>query len=117
MDALFPSTGRSARVLAVLRDGRRVRVGARLSLKRIRYFHVMSDDGGYIVKPRTRPAGAAAHLMSTRPQASAPRPGPTLAIQLARAARFDTAGLLVRIVPVRGAAQAAALERRWSGTP
>jgi hypothetical protein len=109
-DVLFPSTGSGARVVAVLRDGRRVPVG---SLAKVAYLHVQSEDAGYVVKPITRPSGATAHKMRPGPQPSAPRPGPTLAIQLTRAARFDTASILVRVAPVRNADQAATLASHW----
>jgi hypothetical protein len=112
-DVLFPSTGRGARAVAVRRDGRRVTVGSRISLAGVDYFHVMSEHSGYVVKPLGRPAGATAHAIRTRPQSSAPRPGPTMAIQLARASRFRTAGLAVRLAPVRDADEAAAAARGW----
>lgn len=111
-DVLFPSWGRGARAYAVLRDGRRVAVSRRIPLADVAYFHVASERSGYVVKPLSRPAGARAHALATHPQSSAPRPGPTLAIQLARASRFRSASLAVRLVPVKDAAEAEAVARR-----
>jgi hypothetical protein len=85
VDVLFPSWGRGARIVAVLRDGTRVRVGGkRISLSRIASFEVASKDATYTVTPLSRPRGATAHLIATRKQSSAPDPGPSLGVQLAR---------------------------------
>jgi hypothetical protein len=86
VEALFPSTGASARVVAVLHDGSRVAVGGHgLALAGIDHFEVRSTHGGYLVRPLGRPAGA--RVRTTRPaaQSSAPNPGPTLAIRIAGA--------------------------------
>jgi hypothetical protein len=84
-DVLFPSTGRHARVTAVLKDGARVRLGGqRIALSRIARFEIKSQRSGYTVTPLTRPQGAAAHLMRPAAQSSAPDAGPTLAVQVAR---------------------------------
>jgi hypothetical protein len=103
VDVLFPSTGRGqAKVTAVLKDGSRVVVGdARIPLARIAKLEVASRYGGYSVAPLTRPAGAAVHVMRPAPQASAPDPGPTLAVQLERAARFTRTAFTARITPAR----------------
>jgi hypothetical protein len=99
VDVLFPSTGRrGARVLALLRDGSRVRVrDRRLPLARVRRLEVRSRHGGYTVTPLNRPAGATVHVLRPAPQPSAPDAGPTLAVQLERAARFTRTALSVRI--------------------
>jgi hypothetical protein len=106
-DVLFPSWGPSARAVAVLRDGSSVRVGARrIPLSSVAYLWVQSERSGYVVVPATRPSGASIHALKVRKQSSAPRPGPTAAIQIARAERFSRATLTVRIAPVQDEAEA-----------
>jgi hypothetical protein len=110
---LFPSWGsRSARVVAVLKDGSRVSVAARaVSLKRVDYFQVVSEHSGYVIVPRSRPAGAVARVLHPSRQSSDPDPGPTLAIELARkSSSFRAVGLAVRLATAdeASAAQVAA---------
>ncbi|MBE2319465.1 hypothetical protein DVA67_026075 [Solirubrobacter sp. CPCC 204708] len=110
-DVLFPSWGgRDARVTAVLRDGSKVTVGSRLvRLTSVKYLWVQSERSGYVVVPvGTRPAGAGVHTLRVSAQSSDPRPGPTAAIQIARAKRFSRAALTVRLAPVQDEAEAAA---------
>ncbi|RKQ86701.1 hypothetical protein C8N24_4716 [Solirubrobacter pauli] len=102
-DILFPSTGREATVVAVLKNGTQVRVtDQRIALDRISRFEVTSDRSGYTVTPLTRPAGAAAHLMRPARQSSAPDAGPTLAVQIARNQRFSRVAFTARITPRNG---------------
>jgi hypothetical protein len=84
VEALFPTAGRSAAVTARLRDGGRLRLGARaVALARIARLEVASADGaGYTVTPLRRPAGATVRLVATTPQPSASTPGPTVAVRL-----------------------------------
>jgi hypothetical protein len=114
VDVLFPSTGRGvARITAVLRDGSSRTVGSRrLPLAGVRYLHVQSRTGGYVVVPRRFPAGSTAHRLRTRRQSSAPDAGPTLALQIARSERFGRAALTARIATARGADHAAAVAAR-----
>jgi hypothetical protein len=84
-EVLFPSWGRSARATAA----------ARTQLRRGAAFDVRSGGSGYRVEILDHPPGATARLVRTRPQSSAPRPGPTLAIELGT----GTKTLKVRIVP------------------
>ena len=70
------------------------------------------ERSGYVVVPATRPRGATIHALRTRPQSSAPRPGPTAAIQLARKSRFSRAALTVRLTPVLNEQEAAAAAAR-----
>ena len=112
---LFPSWGgRAARVVAVLRDGSSVTVGTRLvPLSSVHYLWVQSEHSGYVVVPAgTRPAGAGVHALRVSAQSSDPRPGPTAAIQIARAQRFSRAALTVRIAPVHDEQEAAATAAR-----
>ena len=70
----------------MLRDGTRVTVGSRLiPLSSVAYLWVRSERSGYVVVPASRPAGAGVHVMRAAAQSSDPRPGPTAAIQIARA--------------------------------
>ena len=97
--ALLPSWGRGSRVVAVLRDGSRVSLRSRsVALARVARFEVASLHSGYVVVPLRRPAGAVARVMLPSRQSSAPDPGPTLAIELARGASWRRARLAVRIV-------------------
>ena len=97
-DVLFPSTGKTASVTAVLRDGSRVRVGStRIALSRVLRFEVRSALSGYTVTPLRRPEGATAHVVRPARQKSAPDPGPTLGIQISRAAKVRTARFAARI--------------------
>jgi hypothetical protein len=113
-DVLFPSWGgRAASVVAVLRDGSRVTVGSRrIPLASVSYLWVRSERSGYVVVPVSRPGGAGVHTLRTSPQSSDPRPGPTAAIQLARASRFSHASLTVRLMPVQDEQEAAAAAAR-----
>jgi hypothetical protein len=116
-DVLFPSwkgDGTSpASVVAVLSDGTRATVGSRLiPLSRISYLWVRSERSGYVVVPTTRPAGAGVHVIRPSAQSSAPKPGPTAAIQIARAQKFNRAALAVRLTPVHDEQEAAAAAAR-----
>ena len=86
----------------MLKDGSRATVGdTRIPLARVARLEVASRYGGYTVTPLTRPAGAAVHVMRPAPQSSAPDPGPTLAVQLERSARFSRTAFTARITPAR----------------
>ena len=114
-DVLFPSwRGEgSASVVAVLRDGSRVNVGSRrIPLSSVEYLWVRSEHSGYVVVPHRRPAGAAVHTIRAHAQSSDPKPGPTLAVQIARAKKFSRAALSVRLTPVANEQQAAAAAAR-----
>jgi hypothetical protein len=69
------------------------------ALAGVRWFYVQSDDSGYAVVPRSVPAGARARLLETRPQSSAPRAGPSLAVELARASRTRALSASFRLIP------------------
>jgi hypothetical protein len=113
-DVLFPSWGgRAARVIAILRDGTRVTVGsARIPLSSVSYLWVRSVRSGYVVVPSSRPAGATVHALRPKRQSSAPRPGPTAAIQIARRTRFSRAALTIRLMPVHDEREAATAAAR-----
>ena len=96
-----------------MRDGTRVTVGSRLiPLSSVAYLWVRSERSGYVVVPASRPSGAGVHTLRVSPQSSDPRPGPTLAIQIAREKRFNRAALAVRLMPVHDEQEAAAAAAR-----
>ncbi len=116
-DVLFPSWAgsSSASVVAVRRDGTRVTVGSRLiPLSSVAYLWVRSEHAGYVVVPKSFAAGSGVHVMHAAAQSSDPRPGPTAAIQIARASRFSRAALTVRIMPVHDEQEAATAAARLS---
>ncbi len=80
-DVLFPSTGKSAHVIAVLRDGTRARF-TKVALDRVARFEIETRYSGYTITPLTRPKGATARLLHPAAQSSAPDAGPTLAVDL-----------------------------------
>ena len=96
----FPSWGRGARIVAVLRDGSRRRVTSRpLALRKVAAFEIRGASSGYRIVPRALPGGATVHTARPLPQSSAPAPGPSLCVSLARRARFDSLRFAARIVP------------------
>jgi hypothetical protein len=98
-DVTFPSWGRHARVSALLRDGTRVRIsaGREVALDTVVRFEIASARSGYAVAPLRRPPGAIAHVILPARQSSQPDPGPTLAIEFARGARWSRARFAARI--------------------
>jgi hypothetical protein len=118
VDVLFPSWGRAAKIEAVLAGGRRVVLAEKgrrrrsVSLRNVAYFYIAGEDSGYVVVPRGRRPRAVAHILRPKAQSSAPRPGPTLAVQLAQGRRFRRLGLSVRIAPATNPLDAAAVARR-----
>ena len=93
----------------MLHDGTRVAVtGAPLSLARVAWFHLRGERSGYVVVVAGRTEmHATARAIPTSPQRYEPRPGPTLALRLVRAARFRRRALTARIAPARDAEEAA----------
>jgi hypothetical protein len=118
VDVLFPSWGKTARVEAVLRGGRRVTLAAqgaarrKVSLRDVVYFYLAGEESGYVVVPTGARPRATAHILRPARQSSAPRPGPTLALQLARNRRFKKLGLAVKVAPAPSRAEAARVARR-----
>ena len=53
----FPSWGRAARLVAELRDGRKLRLDRPLALARIARLHIISERSGYVVTPSHAPTG------------------------------------------------------------
>ncbi|HEX6696330.1 MAG TPA: hypothetical protein VF080_06025 [Solirubrobacteraceae bacterium] len=109
VDVLFPAWTAAAQIDAVLHDGTRAAVtGAPLSLARVAWFHLRGERGGYVVVVAARTEmHATARALATSPQRYEPRPGPTLALRLVRAARFGRRALTARIAPARDADEAA----------
>jgi hypothetical protein len=123
VDVLFPSWGRAAKVEAILRGGRRVTLAAQgrrrrsVSLGDVVYFYLAGEDSGYVVVPTGHRPRATAHILRPKAQSSAPRPGPTLAVQLAQRKRIRRSALAVRIAPATSPADAARVARRLRRTP
>jgi hypothetical protein len=118
VDVLFPSWGSTGTIEAVLAGGRRITLAGpgqprrRVSLTDVAYFYVAGEETGYVVVPVDRPRRAVAHVVRPRKQSSAPRPGPTLALQIARHRRFNRLGLTTRIAPASSKDEAARAYRR-----
>ena len=93
-----------------LPDGRPVALdGHARALPPGAWLHVRSERSGYIVLPLPRSSAATVRLVHPRPQSSAPRPGPTLAVGLAPTSRFHRLALGVRLATVPADASPAAL--------
>jgi hypothetical protein len=118
VDVLFPSWGRDAQIEAVLLDGRRITLAQAgisprvVTARDVAYYYVAGEDSGYVVVPTGVPARGLAHIILPKRQSSAPRPGPTLAIQIIRHGRFKRTGLTARIAPAASADQAAGAAKR-----
>jgi hypothetical protein len=95
---MFPSWGRGAHVTVCLCGGGTLRLAASLS----RYVGWRTSTwrarGGYRVTPLSRPAGSVVGLVPTRPQSSAPTPGPTVAVTLGDGAARPVA-VAARLTP------------------
>jgi hypothetical protein len=117
VDVLFPSWGKTARVEAVMRGGGRVilaQAGAKrrqVSLRDVAYFYIAGEETGYVVVPIGRRPRATVHILKPGAQSSSPRPGPTLAVQLARGRRFRRLSLSVRIAPAATKEEATRIAR------
>ena len=121
VDVLFPSWGRKAKIEAVLIDGRRVTLAQRgisprvVRARDVAYYYLAGEDSGYVVVPIGTPAGGLAHVLRPKRQSSAPRPGPTLAVQIVRQGRFHRTGLAARIAPAASTDEATDVARRLRG--
>ncbi|MDA0180117.1 hypothetical protein OJ997_07410 [Solirubrobacter phytolaccae] len=117
VDAHFPSYGAGARVTAVLKTGRSRRLTTRsgaVDLAEVAYFWIKSGDPetGYVVVPRSFPAGAKTAIVKPAVQPAAPVPGPTLVVELARRNRaFKQQTLQVAMAIAGTAAEAKAMAR------
>jgi hypothetical protein len=118
VDALFPSWGRKATIDAVMTNGKRFRLAGRgsprraIMLSRVSYFHIAGDDGsGYVAVPTSRPSNARARIIRPARQSSAPRPGPTLAVQLSPGTSFREIAFGTRIAPVQTPEEATQVAR------
>jgi hypothetical protein len=76
------------------------------TLEGVRWFYVQSERSGYAVVPRDMPASARAQLVHPARQPSAPRPGPTLVLELAHASRARSLSGAVRLIPAKDLATA-----------
>ena len=108
----FPSWGAGATIEAVLRNGSRIAVGSeRLPLGEVDHFFVRSELSGYVVVLRHQPANGTASSARPAAQSSAPDPGPTLVVELARNRRLSSAALTARLTIARTGDEAAAAAR------
>lgn len=111
--AQFPSWGRSATITAVLHDGTSHPLGPTpIALRRIAWFHIAGEGGGYVVVLRSKSLPGRARLLHPGAQSSAPKPGPTLAFELLDHGHLRPRTLTVRYAPAADAAAAVALAAR-----
>jgi hypothetical protein len=97
-EVLFPSWGRDAKVVAVRRDGTTFVVGRRRhALRDIDHFRVRSARSGYVITPLRRPRGASVRTRRPARQASAPHPGPTLAVAILHGEPRATFAVRIRV--------------------
>jgi hypothetical protein len=113
VSVLFPSTGDDVTVTARLRDGQSVVLGrgGTLKLADVAWLHIGGEQCGYVVVPRSASLPGRVRLIHPNPQASAPRPGPTVRFELIRDARLRSLTASVRIAPARGLDAAATVSR------
>ena len=99
---MFPTYGPGSRVEAVLRNGRRVTIGAApIALARVHHFLLRSARSGYEVVPVGHPRGAVASSVQVASQSAAPRAGRSLVIRVARG-RIAGARFAARLGSGRG---------------
>ena len=85
-----------------------------VSLRDVVYFYIAGEDSGYVVVPTGRRPRATAHILRPKAQSSAPRPGPTLAVQFAQIKRLRRLGLGVRIAPARSKERRGSVARSYA---
>lgn len=104
---MFPSHGPRGEITGVLKTGRTVRLDRNgVAVSRPKSINVRSYDSGYSVRLGTFPRGAMATAISMRAQSSAPHPGPSLAIRIARGTIWQKAHLVARLTLQPGLALA-----------
>jgi hypothetical protein len=102
----------TARLWIVAPGGSAAELTGELPLRGVRWLYVQSDRSGYAVVPRRMPVGARVRVLATRPQPSAPKPGPTLVVELAHDSLAKRVNGSVRLIPARDLAVARRLVRR-----
>ncbi|WP_270042896.1 hypothetical protein [Solirubrobacter ginsenosidimutans] len=100
IEAIFPSWGSRAKVTAVNRRGERRAVTDGMSLRDVDWFHVESEQTGYVVVVE---GGKSATKPRPSKQSSAPKPGPTLTI------RASGTTIKARIAPAKTVDEARAI--------
>jgi hypothetical protein len=89
LEAMLPSWGEAA-ISAILKSGVKARLtgqrrtARKSTWRRSSHFLVDGGEGGYAAVPGQFPAGAIAYLLTPSEQSSNPRPGPSIAVRLAR---------------------------------
>jgi hypothetical protein len=117
-EALLPSWGDDAKINVILKTGEtRTLTGAapglaQADLASVRYFFIDGTESGYVVIPRTLPAGTLGRVLRPKSQSSNPRPGPSLQLRLAGHSRWSSLALKITIAPALDAAAAAAIAER-----
>ena len=114
--AQFPSWGAWATVTAVLHDGTSHLLGnTPIALRRIAWFYIAGEDGGYVLVLRSRGLPGKARLLHPRRQPSQPNPGPTLALELLTRGRLRRRTVTVRYAPAADPRTALTLAKRLGG--
>jgi len=102
VELLFPSWGEEVTIRAALPAGRRVEIAeGEQPLRRVKWFHVEGERGGYVIVPVGDLTGAG-YLLHPEPQPSAPLAGPTLALRLTEREPLERMRYAARIAPARG---------------
>jgi hypothetical protein len=97
--AFFPTWGET--IVAVLRNGRHVRLGIDTPRERVPLAAVDHVRlGGYRIARPSGPPGATLFAVPASPEATNPKPQPTLVVQLTERRPFHTVRLAAVIQPV-----------------
>jgi hypothetical protein len=106
VELLFPSWGNEVSVHAALPAGRRVTIAeGEHPIRRVKWFHVEGERGGYVIVPTSELSGEA-YLLHPAAQPSAPLAGPTLALRLTARETLVRQRHAARIAPARDRADA-----------
>jgi hypothetical protein len=115
---MLPSWGDSI-LNVILESGPRVKLGrppdrTQVELASVRYFYVDGGgtESGYVAIPHDAPPGAFAFVRRPSRQNSNPRPGPSIAVRLARPSRWAALSFGLTIAPARTVEEAAAIATR-----
>jgi hypothetical protein len=118
VDVLFPSWGKESQIEAVLAGGKRVTLVAsglrrrRVRLRKLAYFYIAGQETGYVVVPIGGRRHGIARILKPKPQGASPQPGPTLAVELARRAKFKRLEFAAKIAPAANVEQASRVAKR-----
>ena len=104
VEAAFPTWGRAARVIGVMKTGERVTLGQadaprRLSVGDVRRFELRGPSGGYDLIPTSGLSRAQAFLKRPPAQDTNPSPGPSLMLEVVSGSLFERLEFAARVVP------------------